>query len=399
MRPTIRKVAAVAIPFLFVTIGYPVAVDQGWVRYNSYILPLVGLGTWILALIFLASTDTCHEYLVGIIARKNTMLTILLFMGVGAGIGAVSGLGYFLALGKSREHLAEIASKEFAIPAIKPVKPTTTHTPAPPTLEAVATEPLDQEALLVSSDVANFLAGREALAPPLPTKENLESGLSQYGMYEQETLRIYKEIYKPRIKQIRDKLAKAGRTNKQLDAIYENPQSSDGIRLVAKTLLEFARIPPTLSDLFKTDFPNVFKATDEAVLNSKTDNSVLRIERHVYMDFEAKSQFVGFYIPFLTDNHAFDVSIALVDVVQPTLDKLDRGVPVGGDASGVISAQDLIFSGRVFLYHEHPFSNLQKAQIVQAYHARAYDVSFRGLDYAGEQATVWYQEHGFSKPH
>lgn len=113
--------------------------------------------------------------------------------------------------------------------------------PAAPTQEAVATEPLNQEALLISSDIDNFLAGREATAPPLPTKENLESGLSQYGMYEQETLRIYKEIYRPRIKQIRDKLAKAGRTSEQLDAIYENPQSSDGIRLVAKTLLEFAK--------------------------------------------------------------------------------------------------------------------------------------------------------------
>jgi hypothetical protein len=157
--------------------------------------------------------------------------------------------------------------------------------------------------------------------------------------------------------------------------------------------------PPTLSDLFKTDFPNVSKATDEAVLNSATDNSVLRIKRQVYMDFEAKAQFVGFYLPFLTSNQTFDVSIALIDAVQPALDKLDEHVPVGGDAGGIISAKDLIFSGRVYLYHEEPLTNVQKAGIVQAYSARHYDVSFRGLDYAGTQASAWYQERDAKKSH
>jgi hypothetical protein len=92
--------------------------------------------------------------------------------------------------------------------------------------------------------------------------------------------------------------------------------------------------PPTLADLFETDFPNLFKGADETVLDSTTDGTVLHIKRHVYMDFAAKTQFVAFYIPYLPSNHgnqAFDASMALVDVVQPTLDKLDKHVSVGGE--------------------------------------------------------------------
>ena len=161
--------------------------------------------------------------------------------------------------------------------------------------------------------------------------------------------------------------------------------------------------PPTLADLFRTDFPNVMKATDDAFsLRSGTDGTVLPIKRQVYMDFEAKTQFVGFYIPFRPSDHAnqaFDASITLIDAVKPTIDILDKGVLSGGDTSGITSAQALVFSGRVFLYHEQPLSNLQKAEIVQAYHARHYDVTFRGLDYLGEQVSAWYQEHDATKSH
>jgi hypothetical protein len=117
------------------------------------------------------------------------------------------------------------------------------------------------------------------------------------------------------------------------------------------------------------------------------------------MDFGAKAQFVGFYVPFFSDNQAFEISMELIDVVQPTLDKLDKGVTAGGDIGGVNSAQELIFSGRVYLYHERPFSNVQKADLVKAYHARGYDINFRGLDYLGEQVSSWYREHDSNKPH
>jgi hypothetical protein len=164
-----------------------------------------------------------------------------------------------------------------------------------------------------------------------------------------------------------------------------------------------AEKPPTLADLFRTDFPNVLKATDDAFsLKSGTDGTVLPVKRQVYMDFGAKTQFVGYYIAFRPsnrENQAFDASIALIDAVKPTIDILDRRVTSGGDASGVTSAQALVFSGRVFLYHEQPLTNLQKADIVRAYSARHYDVNFRGLDYLGERVSAWYQEHNATEPH
>jgi len=154
---------------------------------------------------------------------------------------------------------------------------------------------------------------------------------------------------------------------------------------------------PTLTDLFKSDFPNVLKVADDTFsLKSGTDGTILPINRQVYMDFEAKTQFVGFYIPFRPSSHpnqSFDASMTLVNAVQATIEVLDKHVPAGGDAGGITKAQDLIFSGRVYLYHEEPVSNLQKAEITQAYHARHYDVNFRGLDYLGTQVIAWRQLH------
>jgi hypothetical protein len=51
------------------------------------------------------------------------------------------------------------------------------------------------------------------------------------------------------------------------------------------------------------------------------------------------------------------------------------------------------FSGRVFLYHEDPLTNLQKAAIVNEYHLKRFDVQFRGMDYLATEAIAWHQKY------
>jgi hypothetical protein len=56
--------------------------------------------------------------------------------------------------------------------------------------------------------------------------------------------------------------------------------------------------PPTLLDLFKKDFSNTMKVSDEEAAISVTskDGATINIRRQVYMDFPAKAKFAGFYI-------------------------------------------------------------------------------------------------------
>src|SRR5438552_17342349 len=55
--------------------------------------------------------------------------------------------------------------------------------------------------------------------------------------------------------------------------------------------------PPTMLDLFKRDFSYAAKVgLNDAAVKSGADGFELKIKRQVYLDFQGKSQFVGFYL-------------------------------------------------------------------------------------------------------
>jgi hypothetical protein len=54
-----------------------------------------------------------------------------------------------------------------------------------------------------------------------------------------------------------------------------------------------------------------------------------------------------------------------------------------------ISSRDLVFSGRVYLYHEDEMTLKQKAELGDLFKANGASVIFRGLDY---QQTRWLQD-------
>jgi len=59
--------------------------------------------------------------------------------------------------------------------------------------------------------------------------------------------------------------------------------------------------PPTLLDLFRNDFPNVLKGSDSSDVDAYTietsNGFTIRVKRQIYEDYEAKTKFIGFYIP------------------------------------------------------------------------------------------------------
>ncbi len=151
--------------------------------------------------------------------------------------------------------------------------------------------------------------------------------------------------------------------------------------------------PPTLVDLFKSEFPNTMKVTDDKrAIKWGEDGTVLPIKRQMYLDFPAKAKFVGFYVP--SSPHTYKACLLLADEVLPTLSDMPKDVAISGGYRGERNTiQDLTFSGRVVLYHEDFVPIVQKAEIIKAFAARHLDVQFRGPDYLMDQVVAWHHQH------
>jgi hypothetical protein len=155
--------------------------------------------------------------------------------------------------------------------------------------------------------------------------------------------------------------------------------------------------PPTLLGLFNKDFPNVnFKLADSSTGIEWKDGTSLRIRRQVYLDFLGKTEFVGYYIPASPSNapdRTFNACIHLANEIRSTIQDLSKIVSTYGDTGGATRSQDLVFSGRVFLYHEEGLTNRQRAAITLAYESKHLDVQFRGPEYLSVQLADWDRKH------
>jgi hypothetical protein len=127
------------------------------------------------------------------------------------------------------------------------------------------------------------------------------------------------------------------------------------------------------------------------------DGFVLPIKRQVYMDFQAKTRFVGFYVPSanqLDSDREYNACLDLADDVEQTMIDVGKKQAISaGYSDEQTSMQELMFSGRVLLYHEDHLSILQKADIIKAYKAKHFDVQFRGPDYLGNKIIDWHRQH------
>lgn len=164
--------------------------------------------------------------------------------------------------------------------------------------------------------------------------------------------------------------------------------------------------PPTLLDLFKSDFSNTLRVSDTngpAFNVQAPDGSKVEILRQLYMDFPARTKFIGFYIhrpvPPSLDFKAEKTAEACLQLlkanaIQGSFNGMEKQVGVMGGQSGqMTTAKDLTFSGRVLIYHEEFLSIPQKAAIMDAYQKQNMDVQFYGDEYLGTQVIAWHQKH------
>jgi hypothetical protein len=162
--------------------------------------------------------------------------------------------------------------------------------------------------------------------------------------------------------------------------------------------------PPTLLNLFSADLPQTDKLHDDGIGINEKDGTVLHIRRQAYLDFDAKAKFVGFYIPAdnpMSSTETVNVCLLLNhdDAAQKTLNFFAQKAEFSsGYPDQMTNATDLIFSGRILIYHDAYLSYAEKADIIRAYAVNHQDVQFRGPDYLADRITEWYQKHGLPKP-
>lgn len=157
------------------------------------------------------------------------------------------------------------------------------------------------------------------------------------------------------------------------------PDSVPQVMAVGATPLDNFSRPQSVRELFATDFPKL-KRADLDILISLENGPQQTVKARFYLDFPEKVRFVGFFIP--ASDQTFEVSSKLVERVQTAWKDVKKNFSMKAyDAGGSNSIDDLIFSGRVFLYHESALTKKQQAALIDIYASRHLDANFRGGEY------------------
>jgi hypothetical protein len=146
--------------------------------------------------------------------------------------------------------------------------------------------------------------------------------------------------------------------------------------------------PQPLEDLFKNDF-SVMKLFNEVTITFE-NGSQSRYIQQVYQDYDANTEFAGFYLP--RSGHAFEIARWLASNFRGEYNKLRAGVKIASKSPGdmeSIHSDVLTFSGRVYLYHEDDLTLRQAADLVDDYKTHGMHLMLRGQQYATQ---TWLQQ-------
>jgi len=156
--------------------------------------------------------------------------------------------------------------------------------------------------------------------------------------------------------------------------------------------------PPTLSDLFKSSFPNTLRVDGNEWALMKEGIKITSGPTKVYLDFEAKAKFIAFYVPH--SYLSYTAATGLWQQVQEAFSAIEKSVGVtSGYGANPTDLKELTFSGRVFIFHEDRFDLRQLADLVDLYKAHGMALDFRGPDYLADQVIAWYHQHGAKEAH
>lgn len=191
-----------------------------------------------------------------------------------------------------------------------------------------------------------------------------------------QVLKKYNLLLKPsilgeKIKETQQKLPKAERTKPTFQVNEKYPKK------------EPFKIP-NLHELFDKEFSTLFRSSADRIfgIDDGTKKITIKISEKEYLDFQAKSKFIGFYIP--SSLYSYRLCESLADEYKATIKDFESvgEFKFGHVAeSNITSSRDLVFSGRIYIYHEDNFSLQQLATLERLYESKGLSVIFRGHAY------------------
>ena len=115
---------------------------------------------------------------------------------------------------------------------------------------------------------------------------------------------------------------------------------------------------PSLHETFNKDFDTLLRSEQKRSIGVKDSDGaaeiMVKISEKAYLDFEGKSKFLGYYIPH--SQFAYGICEYLPDIYKITMKELESKIEViGGHVadSHQTSSRYLLFSGRIYIYHEN----------------------------------------------
>lgn len=145
------------------------------------------------------------------------------------------------------------------------------------------------------------------------------------------------------------------------------------------------KMPPSLHELYKSDFPTTMRPSYDFDVSFK-DGTKVRVSATEYLDFSGRSKFMGFYIP--QSLNTYDVCVAIADNYKTNMNYLESSGTIRAWISGEsaqTSSHDLIFSGRIYIYHDDFMTLQQLAKLESLYQSKGLSVVFRSDAYMQSQ--------------
>ena len=143
---------------------------------------------------------------------------------------------------------------------------------------------------------------------------------------------------------------------------------------------------PSLRKLFDKDFNNILRVSSKRMfdIEDKQTKKIKKISftERMYLDFSSRSKFLGYYIP--SSFYAYDLIRIFSDIYTETIKHFDSGAKVKAWYRSDLtqtSQKELVFSGRIYIYHEDMLSLQQLAELERIYKSKNLSVIFRGHSY------------------
>lgn len=109
----------------------------------------------------------------------------------------------------------------------------------------------------------------------------------------------------------------------------------------------------------------------------------VKIHFRLHCDFESTSSFLSVYLPPSAGQHISTICKGIPDKLDEIMILIKKDLKIGGTYHGerVTELADLVFTRRIYIYHDSYLSPKEKDRLRMYYGASKLDPRFRGFDY------------------